>query len=374
MTSAIIAFFLFLTFILLYVILAVYAERKVSAFIQDRLGPMEVGYYGLLQTVADLVKLLQKEDIIPANADRRLFMLAPLLIFTSVFAGFAVLPLTPDIMGSGATVGVFYLLAIISIDIIGLLMAGWSSYNKYSLLGAMRSVAQIISYEVPVGLMVLCVVMLCQTLDLQEISYQQGIWMNTYQSVHISYINETNYLFGLKATGIEITQVGGILTWNIFRMPLFFIAYIIFFIATLAECNRAPFDIPEAESELVGGFHTEYSGFRFAILFLSEYAMMMLVSLLGAVLFLGSWNTPFPNIGAFKLAEWTSGAPGTIYGNISGAFWLVSKAFIAIFVQMWVRWTYPRLRVDQLMYLCWKVLTPASLLLLLLTGIWRLLM
>jgi NADH-quinone oxidoreductase subunit H len=374
MTTAILAFFLFLTFILLYVILAVYAERKVSAFIQDRLGPMEVGYYGLLQTVADLVKLLQKEDIVPANADRRLFMLAPLIIFTAVFAGFAVLPFTPDVVGSGAKVGVFYLLAIISIDIIGLLMAGWSSYNKYSLLGAMRSVAQIISYEVPVGLMVLCVVMLCQTLDLQEISYQQGIWINLYQSVHTSYAQESNYLFGLKSTGINITQAGGILTWNIFRMPLFFIAYIIFFVATLAECNRAPFDIPEAESELVGGFHTEYSGFRFAILFLSEYAMMMLVSLLGAVLFLGSWNTPFPNIGSFKLAEWTSGAPGTMYGNITAAFWLISKAFVAIFVQMWVRWTYPRLRVDQLMYLCWKVLTPVSLLLLLLTGIWRLLM
>jgi NADH-quinone oxidoreductase subunit H len=366
------AFLFFLPFILTYVVFAVYAERKVSAFIQDRLGPMEVGYYGLIQTIADLIKLLQKEDIVPENADRRLFLLAPVLIFTAIFAGFAVLPLTPDIIGSGANVGVFYLLTIITLDIIGLLIAGWSSNNKYSLLGAMRSVAQIISYEVPLGLTVLCVVMLCQTLDLQAISYQQGIWINQYANNGLNYAQEVNYLFGLKATGIDITQIGGILTWNIFRMPLFFIAYIIFFIATLAESNRAPFDIPEAESELIGGFHTEYSGFRFAILFLAEYAMMLLVSLLGAILFLGSWNTPLPNIGPLPLADWTSGAPGTIYGNISGAFWLLSKALIIIFVQMWVRWTYPRLRVDQLMYLCWKVLTPASLVLLVLTGIWRL--
>ncbi len=368
------AFIIFLVFILMYVIFAVYAERKVSAFIQDRLGPMEVGYYGLLQTVADLLKLLQKEDIVPEKADRGLFLIAPLIIFTAVFAGFAVMPLTPGLVGSGAAVGVFYLLAIISIDIIGLLVAGWSSNNKYSLLGSMRSVAQIISYEVPLGLTVLCVVVIAQTLDLQEISYQQGIWMNRYTGSAINYASEVNYLFGIKALGIDVTGVGGILTWNIFRMPLFFIAYIIFFIATLAESNRAPFDIPEAESELIGGYHTEYSGFRFAILFLAEYAMMLLVSFLGAVLFLGSWNTPFPNIGPLRLAEWTSGAPGTVYGNITGAFWLISKAFLAIFVQMWVRWTYPRLRVDQLMYLCWKVLIPVSLVLLFLSGVWRLLM
>jgi NADH-quinone oxidoreductase subunit H len=369
-----VAFLFFLPFILTYVVFAVYAERKVSAFIQDRLGPMEVGYYGLIQTIADLLKLLQKEDIVPANADKRLFMAAPVLIFTAVFAGFAVLPLTPDVIGSTANVGVFYLLTIITLDIIGLLIAGWSSNNKYSLLGAMRSVAQIISYEVPLGLTVLCVVMLCQTLDLQAISYQQGIWVKGYAHNGLDYSEEVNYLFGLKATGINITQIGGFLTWNIFRMPLFFIAYVIFFIATLAESNRAPFDIPEAESELIGGFHTEYSGFRFAILFLAEYAMMLLVSLLGVVLFLGSWNTPLPNIGPVKLAQWTSGAPGTVYGHVIGAFWLLSKAMAVIFVQMWVRWTYPRLRVDQLMYLCWKVLTPASLVLLVLTGIWRLCM
>jgi NADH-quinone oxidoreductase subunit H len=342
------------------VVLGVYAERKVSAFIQDRMGPMEVGPYGAFQLIADLLKLLQKEDIVPKLADRRLFLAAPLLIFTAIFAGYAVLPLSPDWQGSGAGVGVFFLMAIVSFDILGLLMAGWASNNKYSLLGAMRAVAQMVSYEIPLGLSILCVVMLAQSLDLGEISYQQGVY------------GGENYLFGLKGLGLDVSGVGGFLTWNVVRMPLFFVAFLIFFIASLAECNRAPFDIPEAESELVGGFHTEYSGYRWALLFLSEYAMMLLVSLLGAVLFLGSWNTPLPNLGPLRLADWTSGAPGTLWGNVTGLFWLLLKAYALIFVQMWVRWTYPRLRVDQLMHLGWKVLTPAALILVLLTGVWRL--
>ncbi len=342
------------------VVVGVYAERKVSAFIQDRLGPMEVGPYGSLQLIADLLKLLQKEDIVPKLADRRLFQAAPLLIFTAIFAGYAVLPLSPDWQGSRAPVGVFFLMAIVSFDILGLLMAGWASNNKYSLLGAMRAVAQIVSYEIPLGLSILCVVMLSQSMDLGEISFQQGIY------------GGENYLFGLKALGLDVSDVGGFLTWNIVRMPLFFFAFLIFFIASLAECNRAPFDLPEAESELVAGYNTEYSGYRWALLFLSEYAMMLLVSILGAVLFLGGWNTPFPNLGPLRLAEWTSGTPGTLWGNLSGIFWLLLKALGLIFVQMWVRWTYPRLRVDQLMHLCWKVLTPAALILMLLTGVWRL--
>lgn len=358
----------FLPFLLTFTVFAVYAERKIAAFIQDRLGPMEVGYYGLAQTVADLLKLLQKEDIVPKAADRKLFLIAPIVIFTAIFGGFAVIPLASGFRGSEAQVGVFYLLAVVSLDVIGILIAGWSSNSKYALFGALRSVAQIISYEIPLGLTVLCVVMISQTLDLQEISYQQGIWWPTIAP------EEDNYLFGLKFLGVETTHIGGILTWNILRMPLFFLAFLIFFIASLAECNRAPFDLPEAESELIGGYHTEYAGFRWAIIMLSEYGMMLLVSLLGAILFFGSWNTPFPNIGAFKLAEWTSGAPGSIASYLWGAFWLISKAFFLIFLQMWVRWTYPRLRVDQLMTLCWKYLIPASLLLVLLSGVWRLLM
>jgi NADH-quinone oxidoreductase subunit H len=155
-------------------------------------------------------------------------------------------------------------------------------------------------------------------------------------------------------------------------MPFLFVGFIIYFISSLAECNRAPFDIPEAESELVAGFHVEYSGFRFAALFLAEYSMMVLVSLVAVVLFLGSWNTPFPNIGSLTLATWTTGTPGNLTGHLWGAFWLLSKTVLLLYTQIWIRWTYPRLRVDQLMHLCWKVFTPITLVLVLLAGIWRL--
>lgn len=353
---------IFLALVPGFVVIGVYLERKVSAFIQDRMGPMEVGKWGLLQLFADLFKLLQKEDIVPKAADKWLFLIAPLVIFAAAFTGFAVVPMAPDLSGSGAAVGVFFLLTIVSIDVIGVLMAGWGSNNKFALYGAMRAVAQIISYEIPLGLSVLCVVLLTQTLDLQVISFQQGI-----------YTTETSYLFGLKGLGIDVTQVGGFLTWNIVKNPFLLIAYVVFFIASLAECNRAPFDLPEGESELVAGFHTEYSGMRWALFMLSEYGMMLLVSLLGAILFLGSWNSPFPNIGPVKLAEWTSGEPGTWAGYIWGLIWILSKAMFGVLLQMWARWTFPRLRVDQLMYLGWKVLTPVGLVLFFISGIWRLL-
>ena len=358
----------FLPFLLIYAVFAIYLERKISAFIQDRYGPMEVGVYGLAQTVADLLKLLQKEDIVPAEADRKLFLFAPFLIFMAMFAGFAVVPLSSGWAGAGLEAGVFYLLAILSLDVVGILMAGWGSNSKYALLGAMRSVAQMISYEVPLVLSVLCVAVACQTLDLQEISFQQGIWANTQPDSSLT----QNYLFGIKALGIETTHLGGFLTWNIFKVPTLFFAYIIFFIASLAECNRAPFDLPEAESELVSGFMTEYSGFRWSMIMLAEYGMMLLVSFLGAILFLGGWNTPLPNIGPVALADWTSGTQGTWSAHAWGIGWLVLKALIAVCVQMWVRWTYPRLRMDQLMTLGWKYLTPIALFLLLVSAIWRL--
>lgn len=352
--------FFILPFLLLYTILAIYAERKISAFIQDRLGPMEVGYYGLLQSVADLLKLIQKEDIVPAKADSFFFKAAPVIIFASVFTGFSVLPLSPSWQGAAIASSVFFLLAIISLDVIGIIIAGWSSNNKYSVLGTMRAAAQIISYEIPLGLSVLCVCMICETLDLQEISYQQS-------TLH----HQSNYLFGIKAWGIETSVVGGFLTWNIFRMPFLFIAWIIFFIASLAESNRAPFDLPEAESELVAGFQTEYSGFRWAVIMLAEYGMMLLVSILGAVLFFGSWSTPLPNIAKLQLADWTTGSPGTLAFTLWGVFWLFSKALLFVTLQMWVRWTYPRLRVDQLMNLSWKYLTPAALILIVVCGFWK---
>ena len=345
---------------LLYTILAIYAERKISAFIQDRLGPMEVGYYGIAQTVADLLKLLQKEDITPSRSQSQLFKIAPIIIFTSVFAGFAVLPLSAAWTGANLSSALFFLIAIISLDVIGIVIAGWSSNNKYSMIGTMRSAAQLISYEVPMGLSVLCVCMFCQSLDLQEISFQQSIFQS-----------EAQYMFGVEAWGIDVGSIGGFMNWNIFKMPILAVAWIIFFISSLAECNRAPFDLPEAESELVAGFQTEYSGFRWAVIMLAEYAMMLLVSILGVILFFGSWNTPLPNLGSIELATWTSGTPGTAASILWGIFWLVGKSWLLVSLQMWVRWTYPRLRVDQLMNLSWKYLTPLALGLIILCGAWK---
>jgi len=360
----------FLPFLVFYTILVVYAERKISAFMQDRLGPMEVGYYGILQTVADLLKLLQKEDIMPASADKRLFQLAPFFIFVPIFMGFSMLPITPAWSATTFSSALYFIFAIISLDVIGIVIAGWASNNKYSMLGTIRSAAQIISYEVPLTLSVLCVCVLSQTLDLQEISFQQGTLINTRGTDSAI----TNYLFGIKQTRIDITMTGGFLTWNIFRMPVLFFAWIIFFIASLAESNRAPFDLPEAESELVAGFQTEYSGFRWAVIMLAEYAMMLLVSFVGVILFWGSWNTPLPNIGTWRLADWTTGTNGTFGFHAWGIFWLVSKTLLTIALQIWVRWTFPRIRIDQLTSLSWKYLTPASLTLMVICALWKLLL
>lgn len=367
-------FAIILGFILTGVLLGVWAERKVSAFIQDRLGPNEVGPKGLLQVMIDGIKLLQKEDIIPAQADKWVFLAAPVVIFVSVMAAFATMPLAPDLIASKAKVGVFYLIAILSFDVLGFLLAGWASNNKFSVLGAMRAVAQIISYEIPLSLVILAVVMISGTLDLQEISMQQGVLYNASEIAQGEFGVKENYLFGIKALGVEVTNIGGILSWNIVRFPLLIIGMLLFFIASLAESNRAPFDVPEGESEIIAGYFTEYSGFRWSVFMLTEMATMFLVSFLGAVLFLGGWNTPLPNIGSIELATWTTGEAGALSGYLWGMFWLFSKVAVWIFVQMWVRWTYPRLRVDQLMYLCWKVLIPASLVLVFIAGIWRMLM
>jgi NADH-quinone oxidoreductase subunit H len=339
--------------------MVVYAERKISAFMQDRLGPMEVGYYGILQTVADLLKLLQKEDLVPATANKFLFKAAPLLIFVPIFLGFSVLPLSAG-WSFGFSSSLFFLLAIISLDVIGIVIAGWASNNKYSMLGTMRSVAQIISYEVPLSIAVLCVCVFAQSLDLQEISFQQGI------------LNDGAVpLFGIKGLP-DVAAIGGILTWNVFRMPALFIVWIVFFIASLAESNRAPFDLPEAESELVAGYQTEYSGFRWAVIMLAEYAMMLLVSFVGVILFWGSWNTPLPNVGSLLLADWTTGQAGSWSLHVWGIFWLVFKTVCMIVLQIWIRWTYPRIRLDQLTSLSWKFLTPLAFVLLLVCALWKL--
>jgi NADH-quinone oxidoreductase subunit H len=339
-------------FTALFTLFALYSERKIAAFIQDRLGPMEVGKYGSLQAFADILKMLQKEFIIPTAADKILFILAPIIIFVSVYLGFAALPWAPGLIPASLNLGLFYIFAILSIETLGILMAGWGSNNKYALLGSMRSVAQMVSYEIPAGISLLSVVMISQSLNLQEITIRQGIL--TTEAV--------NFL------GIwDVKAIGGIFAWNVFQAPHLIVAYIIYFIASLAECNRAPFDIPEAESELIGGFHVEYSGLRFAFIFLAEYSMMFLVGMIGVVLFLGGWNSPLPNIASVSLANWTTGIGW-------GIFWILLKTLSVVAVQIWIRWTLPRFRVDQLMSFCWKVLTPLAFLCMLISGIWRLTM
>jgi NADH-quinone oxidoreductase subunit H len=344
-----------LFYTLISVLAVFYAERKISAFIQDRIGPVQQGPYGIFQAVADIGKLLQKGHTTITGADKLLFAMAPLAVFGAVFAGFVGIPILPGIGYTATGAGVFYLLAVISLDIAGIWMAGWSSFSKYPLLGAMRSVGQLLSYEVPLGLAILCVVIWAGSVDLGVIGTLQSPQAAT-----------PLYLFGSQSLGIDVRPIGGFLAWNIVQVPWFPVLYVIFYLATLAECNRAPFDLPEAEAELVGGFHTEYSGFSFAIFFLAEYALMVLVSVAGIFLFLGGWNTPLPNIGPLQLATWT-GATNPIWALI----WLTTKTWLLLLSHVWLRWTLPRLRIDQLMHLGWKVLTPAALLMVLATLAWR---
>ncbi|ARM31088.1 NADH-quinone oxidoreductase subunit H [Prosthecochloris sp. HL-130-GSB] len=326
-----------LVFIALYALTyGVYGERKISAFMQDRLGPMEVGFRGLLQTLADILKLLQKEDIVNRDADKFLFVVGPGILFVGAFLAFAVLPFGPEFIGADLNVGLFYAIGIVALEVVGILAAGWGSNNKWALYGAIRSVAQIVSYEIPAAIAILCGAMMAGTLSMQQFSVlQQGEY--------------------------------GFLHFFLFQNPIAWLPFIIYFIASLAETNRAPFDIPEAESELVAGYFTEYSGMKFAVIFLAEYGSMFMVSAIISIVFLGGWNSPLPNIGTFTLNDWTT-------GPVWGVFWIVSKGFFFIFIQMWLRWTLPRLRVDQLMYLCWKVLTPFAFLAFVLTAVWEIYM
>jgi NADH-quinone oxidoreductase subunit H len=315
-----------LVVILLYALVAILGEMKISAWVQDRLGPMRTGPYGILQPIADMLKLLQKEDTTPDGADKKLYNLAPFVVFIGSYAAFAALPFSAMYIGARINTGVFYIVAVSSLAVVGLLMAGWGSNNKYSLLGAMRSVAQIVSYEIPAGLAILAVVMIAGTMDLQTISkLQEGGIQNW-------------FLFGGPK---GIPGFGGMTSFAL--MPFMIVAFLMYVVASLAETNRVPFDIPEAESELVAGYHTEYSAMKFALFFLAEYANMFAVSAVASVLFLGGWNSPF---GSF-LNE-----PGF------GFVWFIGKAVFFVLIQIWIRWTLPRLRVDQLMHICWKVLIP----------------
>ena len=325
-------------FILPYALIAVLLERKVSAHMQDRLGPMITGYHGILQTLADIVKLIQKEDIIPTLADKKLFVIAPFIIFASSFAAFAVIPFSSEYIGSSIDIGLFYILAISSFVVAGILMAGWASNNKYSLLGAVRSVAQIISYEIPTAIVVLTMVMLTGSLNLETITDQQTAYFWNWN------------IFGGATFGLSKFAL----------IPLMFGAFLILFISMLAEVNRTPFDIAEAESELVSGFHTEYTGMRFAMFFLAEYANMLAISFVISALFFGGYHSPFGYLGNSLGAEWLI--------PFEQLFWFTSKGIFFVILQMVLRWTLPRLRVDQLMTVCWKYLIPYSIAILLIVG------
>lgn len=333
-----------LAFTLTSVLVFFYAERKGSAFIQDRLGPMHVGPFGLFQPFADLLKLAQKETIIPTNARKSLFLLAPFLVFGAVFSGFALLPLWPWIQTKqGPEGGILLILGLLSIEAIGILMASYASQSKFPWLAAGRALSQMLSYEIPLGISILCFFWIANSADLNQIETLQTIPEN------LSPLSSPwNILGHLPGNG------SGIFGWNLFRYPVLLLLTPVFFITIMAESNRAPFDIPEGESEIIGGFHTEYSGFLWAVFFLAEYAMMLILALLFSYLFLGGNASPFP-------IQWGISALSN-----SAIGWLVAKAWVLCFVMIWIRWTLPRLRVDQLMGLSWKILTPLSLLVFLL--------
>jgi len=303
-----------LVFILLNVLILVWLERKVSGDIQSRIGPIRVGPLGLFQTAADALKLLLKEDIVPRAADRAVFIAAPFLAFLPALMLYIVLPLDRNLIPQDLSLGILFVIAVGTLPTIGIIMAGWGSNNKYSMLGAMRAAAQAISYEVPLVLVLATVVMWAGTLSTREIvEAQKGMW---------------------------------------FAGPLC-VGFVLLLVCSLAEVNRLPFDIPEAESELVAGFHVEYSGMRFAFFFMGEYAHLLFVSGLITTLFLGGWHF-LP----YKPELW--GVPGWI--------WFLAKTYAVILLLMWIRWTYPRLRVDQLMKFSWKGLVPASLAYLMIMG------
>ena len=291
----------------------IWLERRVLALWQDRYGPNRTGPFGTLQVVADMVKIFMKEDWIPKFADKKVFVVAPAILMISILLSFAVIPFTPEIGVVDLNIGLLFFLGMSSFGAYSIVLAGWSSNNKYSLIGAVRAASQMISYEVFMGLSLMGVVMLAGSFNMRDIVMaQQGRW---------------------------------------FFIPQF-LGFVIFFIAGIAETRRLPFDIPEAESELVAGYHSEYSGMKFALFFLAEYVNVFIVCAIGATLFLGGWMP-------FHIGNWQSF--NHVMDYIPSSIWFFGKTFFLIFVIMWFRWTFPRLRIDQLLNLEWKYLLPISM-------------
>ncbi len=299
---------------------------KMMSFMQSRLGPMEAGPYGSMQLLAEVAKWLQKEDIVPENADAKIFKMAPIIVLVSTFLLVVVVPFGPDAWFTNLNAGVFYFLAVGSISVIGILMAGWASANKYSLLGGLRAAGQLIAYELPMVLAVVGVVIQAGSMNLQQIVVAQN----------------TQEIFGWNGVGFPfvITQ---------------FVGFLIFMVAVQAELTQAPFDMPIAESELVSGYMTEYSGFRFLIFFIGEFATAGVFSLIASVLFLGGWGIPFSWFG------WTTIDSVDNWMNVAGPLILFTKMMVLTGIIMWVRFSYPRFREDQLQRFAWKVLIPVSL-------------
>jgi len=312
------------------VVFMVLMERKVLAWVTQRYGPNRVGPWGLLQPIADGLKFLMKEDVVPLHADRPLFVLAPALIFVVAFIGFAAIPWggqlsigdrIVDIQVANPDIGLLYILGVGAMGVYGVVLGGWASNNKYSFYGAIRATAQMLSYEIPMGLCILVVAMTMGTLRLEDITLQQtGYW------------------------------AGWVPQWNVFLYPL---AFIILFVTLLAESNRTPFDLAEAEQELVGGYHTEYSALKFGMFFLGEYAHMITGSAFIAVLFLGGWHFPW--------IPWTQPDATQWYAVLAKIGVLCTKIAASLFIMMWIRWTIPRFRFDQLMRLAWQRLIPVTL-------------
>ena len=309
--------------LLLVVAYLTYAERKVIGYIQSRIGPNRVGYKGLLQPFADLIKLISKEIIVPAESNKYLFITAPLLALAPALAGWAVIPFSEGVVLSNINAGVLYLFSLSSLGVYGVLIAGWASNSKYAMFGALRSAAQAVSYEIAMGFSLVGVLLAAGSMNLTEI------------------VN---------------SQHGGIAHWwFIPLLPLFFI----FWIAGIAETNRAPFDLAEGESEIVAGFHVEYSGVGFALFFMSEYTSMVLISALLVLLFLGGWLSPFEGMPVLQ----------GVFFVVPGFVWFFAKIAFFLFVYLWIRATFPRYRYDQLMRLGWKVLIPMTIVWLIVTAL-----
>lgn len=312
-------------------------ERKIAGRIQSRLGPMRVGrWHGWAQTVADGVKLIFKEDLIPDGADRPLFKLAAYLAFVPVVLAFVALPFGATYVFREMDVALVFILAMMGIEVVGVILAGWASNNKWSVYGAMREACQMVAYEIPMGLALILPVIAAGTLNLNHIvSTQDGGWFN----------------------------------WLAFRNPFLFAGFVCYYIASLASCKRAPFDLPESESELVAGFHTEYSGFRWSLFFFAEYAAMFVVSGLAVILYLGGWNSFIP-------PHWVAGVGEGALGRavegllVSGPLWFFAKVIFLLYVQLWLRWTLPRIRIDQVLYACVQVMLPLTMLLLIGNVLW----